>query len=86
MVSYDSLFDLDMRMSGVICGVDGLIINKIVNVQICFCEGAMIHFVHLQPTEEIMIIVKLNGCCRFEAERCYVFTDIVHAYGAYKLS
>ncbi|CDO40473.1 hypothetical protein PRJBM_01106 [Bartonella henselae] len=47
MVSYDSLFDLDMRISGVICGVDGLIINKIVNVQICFCEGAMIHFVHL---------------------------------------
>ncbi|OLL53085.1 hypothetical protein AT239_02655 [Bartonella henselae] len=47
MVSYDSLFDLDMRMSGVICSVDGLIINKMVNVQICFCEGAMIHFVHL---------------------------------------
>ncbi|KEC54631.1 hypothetical protein O9A_01245 [Bartonella koehlerae C-29] len=46
MVSYDSLFDLDMRMSLTICGVDGLIINKMLNVQTCFCEGGMIRYVH----------------------------------------
>ncbi len=69
MVLYGSLFDLVMKVRWAIYTMNGLI-NKMVHVQICFCEGGMICYCAFYNGLQNTIIRRLNIC--FAAGGCHV--------------